>query len=145
MIRSSVWLCLLFGTTAWSQSAPVGTEPSPMEAFATVTGIRTAWSVEVGHLQYSAIQATFTAVALVDGGRQISGLVVDLSARENGDGGESGVTRDKIYLDEEAARRTRDALIEIADAIRQHRCRTDAWEQRNSGPCTTGPGTSTTN
>ena len=104
--------CSLLVAIAWSQSnVPVGLEPSPMETFAHGPGVRTRWSSEVGRLNDDDTRTVLTAIVLEDDGtpaRKMRGVKVDLL---------SGGDQDEIYLDEDAAARTRSALDEIADAV----------------------------
>jgi hypothetical protein len=104
-------------TAAWSQSeVQVGSEPSPMEAFANGRGVRTIWSNEVGRLHHDGTSVVLTALVMEDRSlpaRRVRGVRVDLSRLRFW----SVHTRDHIYLDEEATERTRAALEEIADAV----------------------------
>src|SRR5579872_1620719 len=95
---------------AWSQSKPdVGSEPSPMEAFASQTEVRTTWSSEVANLGKDATKVVLTAVVLESANSKMRGLKIELSI---------GSAHDTIYLDEEATERTRSALIQIAGDTR---------------------------
>ena len=113
-------LCFCFScfvTVAWSQSeVNVGSEPSPMEAFASGRGVRTVWSNEVGRLHHNGTRAVLTALVMEDRSlptRWARGVRVDLSRPRFW----PVHTHDHIYLDEEATERTRAALVEIADAV----------------------------
>ena len=87
---------------------PVGTEPSPMEAFAKTSSVRVAWSGEIGRLERGTTKAVITALVLDDSGHQMRGVMIDLSNVN---------AKDRIYLDEEATERTRAAMVEIDDAL----------------------------
>jgi hypothetical protein len=106
-----------FVTVAWSQSEiNVGSEPSPMEAFAKGRGVHTIWSNEVGRLDHDGTRVVVTALVMEDGSlptRRERGVRVDLSRPRFW----PVHTHDRIYLDEEATDRTRAALEEIADAV----------------------------
>jgi hypothetical protein len=113
-------LCFCFGcfvTVAWSQSeVNVGSEPSPMEAFAKGRAVRTIWSDEVGRLQHNSTRVVLTALVLEDRflpTQRARGVRVDLYSPRFW----PVHTHDHIYLDEEATERTRAALEEIADAV----------------------------
>ncbi len=94
-----------------AQSASPATQPSPMEALAGSSTVRTLWSGELGRLEQGNISAVVTALILEDGGRRISGVAIDLSGAG---------AKERIYLDEEATERTRAAMIEIMDAVARH-------------------------
>lgn len=118
-MRSAV-LCFCFScfvTVAWSQvDVKVGSEPSPMEAFANGRGVRTIWSNEVGRLDHNGTRVVLTALVMEDRSlptRQARGVRVDLSKSRFW----PVPTHDHIYLDEEATERTRAALEEITDAV----------------------------
>jgi hypothetical protein len=100
---------------AWGQSRiPLGSEPSPMEAFASGQDVRTIWSNEIADLNSDPTRVVITAVILRDHSepaRIMRGVKIDLS---------NGNIRDRIYLDETAIERTRSALDEIATAVAQH-------------------------
>jgi hypothetical protein len=99
----------LLPRATWSQ--PIGSEPSPMEAFANRQGIRTAWSHELARWDYDGNHLVLTALVLEDSGqpvRKLRGVKIDLL---------SGSAHDQIYLDEPATERTRSALEEIANAV----------------------------
>jgi len=99
----------LFLAFGWSQS--VGSEPSPIEAFADRQGVRTVWSVRVARWEHEGTGLVNTALVLEDNApssRKLRGVKIDLS---------SGNAKDQIYLDEQATERTRSALEEIADAV----------------------------
>ena len=105
----TVLYCSLFAAVAWSQS--VGSEPSPMEAFANRQGVRTDWSDEVARWEHDGTRLVLTALVLEDNAqsaRKLRGVKIDLS---------SGTAKDQIYLDEQATERTRSALEDIADAV----------------------------
>jgi len=107
----TVFYCIFFAAVAWSQS--VGSEPSPMEAFADQQGVRTAWSNEVVRWEHAGTRLVLTALVLEDKAqpaRRLRGVKIDLS---------SETAKDQIYLDEQATERTRSALQEIADAVGQ--------------------------
>jgi hypothetical protein len=113
-------LCFCFScfvTVTWSQSeVKVGSEPSPMEAFAKERGVRTIWSNEVGRLDHNGTRVVLTALVMEDSSQPIKrarGVRVDLSRP----GFWLVPTHDRIYLDEEATERTRAALEEIANAV----------------------------
>jgi hypothetical protein len=97
---------------AWSQSSvPLGSEPSPMEAFAANSGVHEAWSGEVARLRDSDTVVVITALVLQDSGQpgqKMRGVRIDLS-------GLAG--NDRIYLDETAVQRTESALDKIATAL----------------------------
>ena len=105
-VVATVLYCALLAVTASSQS--VGSEPSPMEAFASHQGVRTTWSNEVARWEQDGTRLVLTAVVLEDSTRKIRGVRVDLSG-EN--------AKDQVYLDEQATERTRLALVEISDAV----------------------------
>ena len=99
----------LLAAAVYSQSG-VGSEPSPMEAFAKEPGVQTVWSAEIGRLENHGTVAVITALVLEDGSqpaRKVRGVKIGLS----------GPDRDQIYLDEPATERTRAALEEIAQAV----------------------------
>jgi hypothetical protein len=105
--------CFSLAVLARAQSNPVGTEPSRLEAFADRPGVHATWSSEIATLTSGPNQAIITAVVLEDGANRMRGVKIDLT---------NSVAHEIICLDEEAAGRTRDALVEIADAIsRDHR------------------------
>lgn len=105
-VIATVLNCALLAVTASSQS--VGSEPSPMEAFASHQDVRTTWSNQVARWEQDGTRVVLTAVVLEDNARKFRGVKVDLS-NEN--------ARDQVYLDEQAAERTRLALVEISDAV----------------------------
>ena len=99
----------LFLAFAWSQS--VGSEPSPMEAFANRQGVRTVWSARVARWEHEGTGLVITALVLEDNApssRELRGVKIDLAR---------GNAKDQIYLDEQAKERTRSALEEIVDAV----------------------------
>ena len=102
---------------AWPQSSALaGSEPSPMEALATGSGVRTIWSNEVGRLRCNGTAVAVTALVIDYGSpaRQTArGVRVDLSRLRFW----PVYARDHIYLDEEATERTRRALEEIPDVL----------------------------
>jgi hypothetical protein len=104
--------CSFLAAAAWPQSGvPAGSEPSPMEAFAGRPGAHPVWSSEVGRMEHDSTHVLLTALVVEDGSqpaRKARGVKIDLS---------SGDERDRIYLDEEAAARTRSALEDIASAV----------------------------
>ena len=106
VVIATVSYCVLLAVTTSSQS--VGSEPSPMEAFASHQGVRTTWSNEVARWEQEGTRLVLTAVVLEDSAGKFQGVKVDLSG-EN--------ARDQVYLDEQATERTRLALVEISDAI----------------------------
>ena len=134
----TVFSCGLFTTVAWSQSGvAVGSEPSPMEAFASLPGVRTVWSNEIAHVEDAGTHLVLMALVLEDNGhpaRKVRGVQISLT---------SGDDHDQIYLDEEATARTRSALEDIANAGPPRR--NGAWGRRNFGLSITGRGTSITN
>lgn len=88
-----------------------GTQPSVMEAFAADPDVHVAWSSEVARLENHDTRVVFTSLILENNSRparRISGVLVELSR---------GISRDRIYLDEEASERTRRALEGIALAL----------------------------
>src|SRR5215831_8763815 len=108
-VISTVFCCSLLAATASSQS--IGSEPSPMEAFAAQQGVRTTWSNEVALWVQDGTRLIVTAVVLEDSApsaRKVRGVKLDLSS-EN--------AKDQVYLDEQATERTRAALKEISDGI----------------------------
>ena len=116
-------LCFCFScfvAVAWSQSeVNVGSEPSPMEAFASGRGVRTIWSNEVGRLHHNGTRVVLTALVMEDRSlptRRMRGVRIDLTRPRFW----PVHTHDRIYLDEEATERTRAALEEIADAVASH-------------------------
>ena len=113
-------LCFCFScfvTVAWSQcEVSVGSQPSPMEAFANGRGVHTIWSNEVARLNHNGTRVVLTAVVMEDRSlptRKERGVRVDLSRPRFW----RVRIHDRIYLDEEATERTRAALAEIANAI----------------------------
>lgn len=113
-------LCFCFGcfvAVGWPQSeATVGSEPSPMEAFAGGPGVHTIWSNEVGRLDHDSTRVVLTALVMEDRSvpvRRARGVRVDLSRSRFW----RIHTQDHIYLDEEATERTRAALEEIGAAV----------------------------
>jgi hypothetical protein len=100
-----------------------------MEAFAHGSGVRTTWSSEISRLNHdNDTRAVLTAIVLeADGPRALKmrGVKVDLL---------TGGDRDEIYLDEDAAARTRSALEEIADAARSNPQRNGCMGAREFGP-----------
>jgi hypothetical protein len=122
--------CSIFAVLASSQSeVAVGSEPSPLEAFAEQSEALTAWSSEVGRLDYDDTRAVVTALVLEDGGRparRMRGVKIDLS---------TGDAHDRIYLDDEATSRTISALDEIAEAAaRSSRVRNGCMGAREFWP-----------
>jgi hypothetical protein len=102
----TVFYCSLFAAAASAQS--LGSEPSPMEAFASQEGVRTTWSSEVARWEQNGTLLVLVAVALEDKSqpaRKLRGVRVELSSEK---------TKDQIYLDEQATERTRSALEEIS-------------------------------
>jgi hypothetical protein len=108
---------ICFATVVSSQSeVQVGSEPSPMEAFANGRGVRTIWSNEVGRLHHDGTRVVVTALVMEDRSlptRRARGVRVDLSRPRFW----PAHTHDHIYLDEDATERTRAALEEIAEAV----------------------------
>lgn len=102
----------LFAAIAWPQSAdPVGSEPSPLEAFAKARGARIAWSGELARWERDGNRLVLAAVVVENDTpyvRKIPGVRIDLS---------NDSASDRIYLDEPAIARTRSALQEISDAV----------------------------
>ena len=105
-VIGTVFYCGLLAASASPQS--VGSEPSPMEAFASHQSVRTTWSHEVARWEQDGTRLVLTAVVLEDSTRKIRGVRVDLSG-EN--------AKDQVYLDEQALERTRLALVEISHAV----------------------------
>jgi hypothetical protein len=111
-MRFAIWTvlyCSLFAAATSSQSS--GSEPSPMEAFASRQGVRTTWSSEIARWQQDGTRLVLVAAVLEDDSqpaRKIRGVKIDLSS-EN--------ARDQVYLDEQATERTRSALKEISEAV----------------------------
>jgi hypothetical protein len=105
----TVFYCSLFAAAASSQSS--GSEPSPMEAFASQEGVHTTWSSEVARWEQNGTLLVLVTVALEDKSqptRKLRGVRVDLSSEK---------ARDQVYLDEQAVERTRSALAEISHAV----------------------------
>jgi hypothetical protein len=105
-VIGTVFCCGLLAASASSQS--VGSEPSPMEAFASHQGVHTTWSNEVARWEQDGTRLVVTAVVLKDSARKLRGVKVDLSS-EN--------AKEQVYLDEQATERTRLALVEISYAV----------------------------
>ena len=121
-VVATVLYCALLAVTASSQS--VGSEPSPMEAFASHQGVRTTWSSEIARWVQDGTQLIVSAVVLEDSApsaHKVRGVKVNLSSESNN-------AKDQVYLDEEAAERTR----------------SDVQGPWNSRPNMTGRGTSIT-
>src|SRR5438094_4161641 len=109
VVISTVFCCSVLAAAASSQS--IGSEPSPMEAFAAHQGVRTTWSNEVAQWVQDGTRLVVSAVVLEDSepsARKVRGVKVDLS---------SDNAKDQVYLDEQATERTRSALKEISDAV----------------------------
>ena len=109
-ISAFAWGLLVFPASSQT-SEPVGSEPSPMEAFAAGTGLHEAWSGEVARLGDSGTTVVITALVLEDAsrpGQKMRGVRIDLS-------GSTG--NDRIFLDESAIQRTQKALDSIATAL----------------------------
>jgi hypothetical protein len=107
-MRLTATLCFFVSLT-WSQSMPdVGSEPSPLEAFANRPGVHTTWSGQATKLGKEETSVLVTALVLESGGTIMRGVKIELSNR---------YAHDAIYLGEEATERTRAALKEIADAV----------------------------
>jgi hypothetical protein len=105
----TVFYCSLFAAAASAQS--IGSEPSPMEAFARQDGVRTTWSSEVARWEQNGTLLVLETVALEDKSqpsRKLRGVRVDLLSEK---------ARDQVYLDEQATERTRSALKEISFAV----------------------------
>lgn len=105
----TVFCCSLLAAVTSTQS--VGSEPSPMEAFASRQGVRTTWSNEIARWQQDGTGLVLVAIVLEDDARlarKIRGVEIDLTS--------DGV-KDQVYLDERATERTRSALKEISDAV----------------------------
>ena len=68
LVRSHFGTALCFGlfaAVAWPQSTiAVGSEPSPMEAFAREPGVHTTWSSEAGRLEHDDTRVALTALVL---------------------------------------------------------------------------------
>ena len=131
----SVFYCSLFAAAASSQS--IGSEPSPMEAFAGQEGVRMTWSSEVARWEQNGTLLILVAVALEDKSqptRKLRGVKVELSSEK---------AKDQVYLDEQATERTRSALKEISEAVvlTGMPAPTDVRELKNSGRGMTGRGT----
>jgi hypothetical protein len=111
----------LCATAVWSQSGPaVGSEPSLMEAFAHLRNVQTTWSNEIVRWENDGTSLVVTALVLEEGAQTASklrGVRIDLS---------SAKARDQVYIDEQAAERTRSALEEIADASERNTLRPSA-------------------
>lgn len=111
-VSITVLYCSFCAAAAWSQSGPdVGAEPSRMEAFTNRHNVHTTWSKEIARWENNGARLVVTALVLEEGDHtlgNVRGLKIDLS---------SGKAKDRIYLDEPAAERTRSALEEIADAV----------------------------
>lgn len=88
----------------------VGSEPSPMEAFAKRSGVRTVWSSEIARWKQDSDALVIAALVLQDDASSVKMRGVKLALT-------SAATNDEIYLDEIAMERTRSALGEIADSI----------------------------
>lgn len=99
---------------AWPQrEVEVGSKPSPMEAFAARSGARTSWSSRIATLERGGSRVTLTALVIEDSSGQVQtvrGVKVDLASAE---------AEDHIYLDEEAAARTRSSLEEILEMVQR--------------------------
>jgi hypothetical protein len=109
-VIGTAFYCGLLAAAASSQS--VGSEPSPMEAFASQQGVRTTWSNEVARWEQDGTRLVLAAVVLEDGAqspRKLRGVKIDLLSSEN--------AKDQVYLDEQAIERTRLALEEISEAV----------------------------
>jgi len=134
---SAVIACGLCTVTGLAQfGSQDAFEPSPMEAFAERPGAHTAWSSEIGRLENGDEVATWqradgmwipargrlatdgtravvTALVLenaAESAPKIRGVRIDLFGKE---------ATDRIYLDEEASRRTIKALQSIADGVKR--------------------------
>ena len=118
---STVLCCGLLAAVAWSQSSvQIGSEPSPMEAFANRQGVRTTWFNEVGRLAHDGTRVVLTALVVEDNSqpaRKVRGVKIDMSRPYFW----PFHAHDHIYLDEGATERTRTALLEIADAVAEQR------------------------
>lgn len=114
-------VCLVPAGASPQSEDSVGSEPSPMEAFANMQGIRTTWSSEMARLENGAARLVITALVLEDNAqppRKVRGVKIDLSGTH---------AQDRIYLDADATERTRAALEEIAEAaarsgVRENGC-----------------------
>ncbi len=105
----TVFYCSLFAAAASSQS--IGSEPSPMEAFAGQEGVRTTWSSEVARWEQNGTRLVLAVAVLEDNAqpaRKLRGVRVELSSEK---------AKDQVYLDEQATERTRSALEEISVAV----------------------------
>src|SRR5215472_311847 len=110
-VITTFFCCSVLAAAASSQS--IGSEPSPMEAFAAQQGVRTTWSNEVARWVQDGTRLLVSAVVLEDSApsaRKVRGVKVDLSS-------ENPNAKDQVYLDEQATERTRSALKEISDGI----------------------------
>lgn len=107
--------CGLLATVGLAQTEPqAGSQPSPMEAFARQPGAHVAWASEIGRMEYDGTRAVIVALVVEDAAQRahrMRGVRIDLSSAQ---------ANDRIYLDEEATRRTKSALEEIADAVKTH-------------------------
>jgi hypothetical protein len=82
----TVFFCSLFATAASSQS--IGSEPSPMEAFASRQGVRTTWSSEIARWQQDGTRLVLAAVVLDDDSQpalKMRGVKIDLSSKNSRD------------------------------------------------------------
>jgi len=117
----TVLYCSFCATAVWSQSAPaVGSEPSVMEAFAHQRDVQTTWSTEIVRWDNDGTSLVLTALVLEERAQtanKLRGVRLDLS---------SARARDQVYIDEQAAERTRSALEEIADASERNTLRPSA-------------------
>jgi hypothetical protein len=106
-------LCsFIFATLVWPQAeTPLGSEASPLEAFAGRPGVRITLSRETSRIEQGETRLTVTALVLEDNGASMRGVKISLSA---------GDAREEIYLDEEGVERTRKALNEIAAGVKRN-------------------------
>jgi hypothetical protein len=108
-VIGTVFCWSLLAAAASSQS--VGSEPSPMEAFASHQSVRTTWSNEFAPWEQDGTRLVLAAVVLEDdtqSSRKLRGVKIELSSEKS---------KDQVYLDEQAIERTRLALEEISDAV----------------------------
>jgi hypothetical protein len=94
-----------------------------MEAFADRQGVHKTWSNRVARLQHDGNRMVLTALVLEDPqpGQKLRGVKIDLSSGNALSRLLHRGPRDRIYLDEAAAERTRSALEEIAEAVARER------------------------
>jgi hypothetical protein len=108
MPRIHLLASVLLAASAMAQSGPIGTEPSPFEAFAAAPEAHIVWSGEATRLSSGSTAALIAGLSVEKGAQKMKGVTVDLS---------EGEASDRIYLDEEATQRTITALGEILDGV----------------------------